>query len=81
MVPLAAKTNSTSLIFMYVEQNWSSNSTELSIWNSNEQIYDAQRTRYLEQQGLKVLRFDDRQALLQTESLLEAIFRAVKNPS
>ena len=43
--------------------------------------YDAQRTRYLEQQGLKVLRFDDRQALLQTESVLEAIFQAVKNPS
>ena len=30
--------------------------------------YDAHRTRDLEQQGLKVLRFDDRQALLQTES-------------
>ena len=44
-------------------------------------IYDAQRTRDLEQQGLKVLRFDDRQALLQTESVLEAIFQAVKNPS
>ena len=43
--------------------------------------YDAQRTRDLEQQGLKVLRFDDRQALLQTESVLEAIFQAVKNPS
>ena len=43
--------------------------------------YDAQRTRDLEQQGLKVLRFEDRQALLQTESLLEAIFQAVKNPS
>ena len=43
--------------------------------------YDAQRTRYLEQQGLKVLRFDDRQALLQTKSVLEAIFQAVKNPS
>ena len=43
--------------------------------------YDAQRTRDLEQQGLKVLRFDDRQALLQTESVLEEIFRAVKNPS
>ena len=44
-------------------------------------IYDAQRTRDLEQEGLKVLRFDDRQALLQTESVLEAIFQAVKNPS
>jgi very-short-patch-repair endonuclease len=43
--------------------------------------YDAQRTRALEQQGLKVLRFDDRQALLQTEAVLEAIFQAVKNPS
>jgi very-short-patch-repair endonuclease len=43
--------------------------------------YDAQRTRDLEQQGLKVLRFDDRQALLQTESVREAIFQAVKNPS
>ena len=43
--------------------------------------YDAPRTRDLEQQGLKVLRFDDRQALLQTESVLEAIFQAVKNPS
>ena len=43
--------------------------------------YDVQRTRYLEQQGLKVLGFDDRQALLQTESLLEVIFQAVKNPS
>ena len=47
----------------------------------NSDKYDAQRTRDLEQQGLKVLRFDDRQALLQTESLLEAIFQAVKNPS
>ena len=44
--------------------------------------YAAQRTRDLEQQGLKVLRFDDRQqALRQTESVLEAIFQAVKNPS
>ena len=43
--------------------------------------YDAQRTRYLEQQGLEVLRFDDRKALLQTESVVEAIFQAVKNPS
>ena len=43
--------------------------------------YDAQRTRDLEQQGLTVLRFDNRQALLQTESVLAAIFQAVKNPS
>jgi hypothetical protein len=43
--------------------------------------YDAQRTRDLEQHGLRVLRFDDRQVLLQTESVLEMIFQAVKNPS
>lgn len=43
--------------------------------------YDAQRTRHLQQQGLKVLRFDDRQVLLQTESVVEAIFQAMKNPS
>ena len=40
--------------------------------------YDAQRTRDLEQHGLQVLGFDDRLALLQTESVLEAIFQAVK---
>ena len=43
--------------------------------------YDAQRTRDLEQQGLKALRFDDRQVLLQTEDVLETIFQAMKNPS
>lgn len=43
--------------------------------------YDAQRTSDLQQQGLKVLRFDDRQVLLQTESVLEMIFQAMKNPS
>ena len=43
--------------------------------------YDAQRTRDLEQHGLKVLRFEDRQVLLQTESVLEMIFQAMKNPS
>ena len=39
------------------------------------------RTDQLEQHGLRVLRFDDRQVLLQTESVLEMIFQAVKNPS
>ena len=50
-------------------------------WELGQAKYDAQRTRDLEQRGLKVLRFDDRQALLQTEYVLEAIFQAVKNPS
>jgi very-short-patch-repair endonuclease len=43
--------------------------------------YDVQRTKDLEQLGLKVLRFDDRQVLLQTDSVLETIFQAMKNPS
>ena len=43
--------------------------------------YDVRRTRDLGQQGVTVLRFDDRQALLETESVLEMIFHAVKNPS
>src|SRR5262245_30777988 len=33
--------------------------------------YDKLRTIYLEQQGLKVLRFDDRQVLVQSESVIE----------
>lgn len=48
---------------------------------SGQAEYDAQRTKNLEQSGLKVLRFDDRQVLLQIESVLEAIFLALKNPS
>jgi len=43
--------------------------------------YDARRTKDLVQQGLKVLRFDDRQVLLHIDSVLEAIFQAIKNPS
>ncbi len=43
--------------------------------------YDAQRTRDLEEQGLKVIRFDDRQVLLETDSVLEAIYHFVENPS
>jgi very-short-patch-repair endonuclease len=39
--------------------------------------YDKRRSRYLEQLGLKVLRFDDRQVLLELESVVEEIFRAV----
>jgi very-short-patch-repair endonuclease len=38
---------------------------------------DKQRTKFFEQQGLMVLRFDDRQVLTQTESVVEEIFRFV----
>ena len=39
--------------------------------------YDKQRSGYLEELGLKVLRFDDRQVLLELEHVMEEIFRAV----
>ena len=43
--------------------------------------YDKRRSAYLEQRGLRVLRFDDRQVLLQIDAVVEAIFQAMKNPS
>jgi very-short-patch-repair endonuclease len=43
--------------------------------------YDRQRSEYLQQRGLRVLRFDDRQVLLQIESVVQAILQAMKNPS
>ena len=39
--------------------------------------YDKRRSEYLEDRGLKVLRFDDRQVLLELESVIQVIFRAV----
>ena len=39
---------------------------------------DTQRTRYLEERGVTVLRFSDREILLETEGVLEAIARAVR---
>ena len=38
---------------------------------------DAKRDTWLSSQGLKVLRFDDRQVLTETEAVLEAIFQVV----
>jgi very-short-patch-repair endonuclease len=44
--------------------------------------HDRRRTAYLKGQGLQVLRFTDRQVLLELDSVAEEIFRAVakKNP-
>jgi len=43
--------------------------------------YDKKRSEYLEQLGLKVLRFDDRQVLTQTDEVIEELFRSmVKEP-
>jgi very-short-patch-repair endonuclease len=39
--------------------------------------YDRQRSESLEESGLKVLRFDDRQVLLELESVTQVIFCAV----
>ena len=39
--------------------------------------YDRRRSQYLEQLGLKVLRFDDRQVLLELDSVVQVISCAV----
>jgi very-short-patch-repair endonuclease len=39
--------------------------------------YDAERSEYLHQLGLKVLRFDDRQVLMQMDAVVEEISRTV----
>jgi adenine-specific DNA-methyltransferase len=44
-------------------------------------IADAERTAYLKQRGLRVLRFNNRQALLQTNAVLEIIYEALTDPS
>ena len=66
---------------MHRRQNSSSKLDGAQHLEPGQSKYDAQRSRDLEQQGLKVLRFDDRQVLLQTEAVLETIFQAMKNPS
>ena len=40
--------------------------------------YDRRRTEYLKQMGLQVLRYHDRQVLLELDSVVEDIFRAVE---
>lgn len=42
---------------------------------------DTQRDAWLDAQGIRVLRFHDRQALTETEDVLEAIFQAVRDGS
>ena len=44
-------------------------------------VRDAKRTRYLEQHGLRVLRFTNLEALLETDSVLAVILVALANPS
>ena len=40
-------------------------------------VRDRNRTEFLRSQGLQVLRFDNRQVLIETESVLDAIHHAV----
>jgi very-short-patch-repair endonuclease len=41
--------------------------------------HDRQRSEFLEQDGLMVLQFDDRQVLLELDSVVEEIFRAINS--
>jgi very-short-patch-repair endonuclease len=43
--------------------------------------YDKNRSKYLEQIGLKVLRFDDRQVLTQTDAVIDGIFWSLTEKS
>jgi very-short-patch-repair endonuclease len=51
-------------------------------FKSSQVELDSRRTAYLTQLGLRVLRYTDRQVLLELDSVAEEIFRAVeeKNP-
>lgn len=44
-----------------------------------QRLKDTQRDAWLHAQGIRVLRFDDRQALIETEAVLEMIFQAVRD--
>jgi very-short-patch-repair endonuclease len=41
--------------------------------------HDSRRSEYLEQRGLRVLRFDDRQVLLELDAVVQEIFTALKH--
>jgi very-short-patch-repair endonuclease len=47
-------------------------------FNSRQAEYDRRRTAYLKRLGLSVMRYTDRQVLLELDSVAEEIFRAVE---
>jgi very-short-patch-repair endonuclease len=49
--------------------------------HADRQVYDEMRTRFLESQGFRVLRFWDDDVFKQTECVLEEIRKALKAPS
>lgn len=52
-------------------------------FEAEQEAYDQQRTAYLREQGLHVLRFTNHEVLQETETVVEAIYGAVleaKNP-
>jgi adenine-specific DNA-methyltransferase len=46
--------------------------------HAERQTYDERRTAFLEEQGFRVLRFWNNEVLIETETVLEVIFRALK---
>ena len=50
-------------------------------FEAEQAVYDAARTRFLEAEGLQVLRFDDRQVLTEMDAVLEAILLVLETPS
>ncbi|MEW5786745.1 MAG: DUF559 domain-containing protein [Pseudomonadota bacterium] len=47
-------------------------------FDAQQQAKDAKRDEWLQSQGIQVLRFDDRQVLLETKAVIEVIFSAVQ---
>lgn len=47
-------------------------------FEAKHQIKDAERDEELKKIGIEVLRFDDRQVLLETDAVMEVIFQVVK---
>ena len=45
--------------------------------HAEQQVYDKQRTEFLESQGIKVIRFWNNQVLTETEAMLEAIYQEI----
>ena len=50
-------------------------------WSKERAAVDAERTRHLERHGVRVLRFTNREILLETEAVRQAIAQALTLPS
>ena len=50
-------------------------------FEAENELRDRERTRYLEERGLRVLRFTNREVMLETDAVLNVILEALTVPS